>query len=126
MAFEDIMGKVGDLAQAGAAKVGNLAQAGAVKAKEIAEITKLKVNNAAEADSIRKAFTELGKLYYAEHGAAPEEAFAALCEKVTASKEKIEYNKQKIADIRAVGNVTEEEEAAVEEVIAEDIPTDED
>ena len=126
MAFEDVMGKVGDLAQAGAAKVGNLAQAGAVKAKEIAEITKLKVNNAAEADSIRKAFTELGKLYYAEHGAAPEEAFAALCEKVTASKEKIEYNKQKIADIRAVGNVTEEEEAAVEEVIAEDIPTDED
>ena len=111
MAFEDIMGKVSDLAQAGA-----------VKAREIAEITKLKVSNVAEEDAIRKVYTEIGKLYYAEHGAAPGEAFAALCEKVTASKEKIEYNKQKIADIRAAGNVTEEEEAAVEEVVAEETP----
>lgn len=60
MAFEDIMGRVTDLAQAGAAK-----------AREVAEITKLKVNNAAEEDAIRKAYAEIGKLYYAERAMAP-------------------------------------------------------
>jgi hypothetical protein len=98
MALEDIMGRVTDLAQAGAAK-----------AREIAEITKLKVNNASEEDTIRKAYLELGKLYYAERAMAPEAPYAAACEKITASKEKIEYNKQKIADIKAAGNIKDEE-----------------
>lgn len=98
MAFEDIMERVTDLAQAGAAK-----------AKEIAEITKLKVNNAAEEDTIRKAYIEIGKLYYAEKGAAPEAPYAAFCEKITASKEKIEQNKQQIADIKAKGNIQDDE-----------------
>ena len=98
MDFENIMGRVTDLAQAGAAK-----------AREIAEIGKLKVNNATEEDAIRKAYIEIGKLYYAEHGMAPEAAYAALCEKITASKEKIEYNKQKINDIKAAGNILDDE-----------------
>ncbi len=103
MALDDIMGRVTDLAQAGAAK-----------AREIAEITKLKVNNAAEGDVIRKAYVEIGKLYYAERAMAPEAPYAALCEKITASKEKIEYNKQKIADIKAAGNIRDEEIPDVE------------
>ncbi len=119
MAFEDIMGRVTDLAQAGASK-----------AREIAEITKLKMNNAAEEDTIRKAYIEIGKLYYAERAMAPEAPYAALCEKVTASKEKIEYNKQKIADIKAAGNIKDEEipdvepepETAAEESAAPDAP----
>ena len=110
MDFENIMGRVTDLAQAGAAK-----------AREIAEIGKLKVNNAAEEDAIRKAYIEIGKLYYAERGTAPEAAYAALCEKITASKEKIEYNKQKINDIKAAGNISDEEVPA--DVVVEE-PTD--
>lgn len=102
MAFEDIMNRVTDLAQAGAAK-----------AREIAEIGKLKVNNAAEEDAIRKAYIELGKLYYAERALAPEAPYAALCAKVTASKEKIEYNNQKIADIKAANDIKDEEVADV-------------
>lgn len=97
MAFEDIMNRVTDLAQAGAAK-----------AREMAEIGKLKVNNAAEEDTIRKAYLEIGKLYYAERAMAPEAPYAALCERITASKEKIEYNNQKIADIKAANNIQEE------------------
>lgn len=103
MALEDIMGRVTDLAQAGAAK-----------AREIAEIVKLKMNNAAEEDTIRKAYIEIGKLYYAERAMAPEAPYAALCEKVTASKEKIEYNKQKIADIKAANNIKDEDIPDVE------------
>ena len=113
MDFENIMGRVTDLAQAGAAK-----------AKELAEIAKLKVSNATEEDTIRKAYVEIGKLYYAERGMAPEASYAALCEKITASKEKIEYNKQKIADIKAAGNLSDEEvpeeDFTTEDVVAEE------
>ena len=109
MDFENIMGRVTDLAQAGAAK-----------AKELAEIAKLKVNSAAEADAIRKAYLEIGKRYYAERGMAPDASMAALCEKITASKEKIEYNKQKIADIKAANNLSDEE-VPEEEFTAEDV-----
>ncbi len=98
MDFENIMTRVTDLAQAGAAK-----------AKELAEIAKLKVNSAAEEDAIRKAYIEIGKMYYAERGMAPDAAYAALCEKINASKEKIAYNKQKIADIKAANNISDEE-----------------
>ena len=113
MDFENIMGRVTDLAQAGAAK-----------AKELAEIAKLKVNNAAEEDAIRKAYIEIGKLYYAERGMAPEASYAVLCEKVTASKEKIAYNKQKIADIKAAGNLSDEE-VPEEDIVVEEVPVEE-
>ena len=113
MDFENIMGRVTDLAQAGAAK-----------AKEMAEIAKLKVNNATEEDTIRKAYIEIGKLYYAERGMAPEAPYAALCEKINASKEKIEYNKQKIADIKAANNLSDEE-VPEENVVAEEVVAEE-
>ena len=113
MDFENIMGRVTDLAQAGAAK-----------AKELAEIAKLKVNSATEEDTIRKAYIEIGKLYYAERGMAPEAPYAALCEKITASKEKIAYNKQKIADIKAAGNLSDEE-VPEEDIVVEEVPAEE-
>lgn len=103
MAFENIMSRITDLAQSGAAK-----------AREVTEIGKLKVNNAAEEDTIRKAYIEIGKLYYAERAMAPEAPYAALCGKITASKEKIEYNNQKIADIKAAGNIKDEDIADIE------------
>lgn len=98
MALEDIIGRVSDLAQAGAAK-----------AKAIAEITKLKVNNAGEEDTIRKAYIEIGKMYYKDRVMAPDAQFAPLCAKITACKEKIEANNQKIAEIKATDNIKEED-----------------
>ena len=88
--FEDLKAKALDLAQAGAAK-----------AKELTDIAKLNIANSAEEDTIRKAYIDLGKLYYAERGMAAEPAYVALCEKITASKAKIEYNQERIADIKA-------------------------
>lgn len=108
MTFDEIKDQVTDLAQASVAKT-----------KELAEIAKLKLSNAAEEDAIRKVYTEIGKQYYADRGAEPEEAYAALCAKVTASKEKIAYNKQKIADIKAAGNIPEEDADFQEEADGE-------
>ena len=47
------------------------------KSKQLAEITKLSLNNASEEDAIKKAYVEIGKLYYAERGMAPEAAYVA-------------------------------------------------
>ena len=95
----------------------DLAQSGVAKSKKLAEIGKLKLDNAAEEDSIKKAYIEIGKLYYAERGLTPEPAYAALCEKITASKAVIEANNARADEIRAASNIEEpvvEAEAPVE------------
>lgn len=81
-------------------KAVDLGRAGVAKSKQLAEITKLSLNNAGEEDTIKKAYTELGKLYYAERGMAPEAAYAALCEKITAAKITIEENKNRVSEIK--------------------------
>lgn len=49
----------------------------------LAEIAKLKTSNMGEEDTIKKAYLELGRLYYAERGAAPEGAYAAACGRIS-------------------------------------------
>ena len=102
-AFETFKGKATDLAQSGVAET-----------KRLTEIAKLKTANMAEEDAIKKAYVELGKLYYAEHGAAPDGAYAAACEKITASKALIETNKERIEELKASSAPEEEAEAEAE------------
>lgn len=92
----------------------DLGRAGVAKSKQLAEITKLSLNNASEEDAIKKAYVEIGKLYYAERGMAPEAAYAALCEKVTAAKVNIEENKARIEDLKSDGLSPEEDPVIVE------------
>lgn len=120
--FESLKGRATDLAQAGVAQ-----------SKRLAEIAKLKTANMAEEDAIKKAYVELGKLYYAEHGAAPDGAYAAACEKITASKALIETNNERIAELKQPGDpepeVVEAEievEAVEVEQPAEEAPAEED
>lgn len=87
----------------------DLAQAGAAKAKELTDIAKLNIANSSEEETIRKAYIDLGKLYYAERGMAPEGAYVALCEKITAAKQRIEENKAKIAEMRESGTVNSDD-----------------
>ena len=100
--FEDLKDKTIDLAQAGVAK-----------SKQLMEIAKLNMSNAMEEDTIRKAYTEIGKLYYAERGLAPEAAYVSLCEKITQSKVNIEENKARIADLKSQEDIVEGEVSAV-------------
>lgn len=79
----------------------DLAQSVVATSKHLAEIAKLKASNMAEEDTIRKAYVELGKLYYAEHGTTPDGAYAAACEKITAARAAIETNNDRIAELKA-------------------------
>lgn len=79
----------------------DLAQSVVATSKRLAEIAKLKASNMAEEDTIKKAYVELGKLYYAEHGTTPDGAYAAACEKITAARTAIETNNDRIAELKA-------------------------
>ena len=93
----------------------DLAQSVVATSKRLAEIAKLKASNMAEEDTIKKAYVELGKLYYAEHGATPDGAYAAACEKITAARAAIETNNDRIAELKA----TAEAEGEIIDVIPE-------
>ena len=80
----------------------DLAQAGVAQSKRLAEIAKLKTANLGEEDTIKKAYIELGKLYYAEKGAAPDVAYVAACERIDAARAAIETNNDRIAELKAV------------------------
>ena len=95
-------------------KAMDLGRAGVAKSRQLAEIAKLNLANSAEEDAIKKAYIEIGKLYYAERGMAPEAAYVALCEKITASKVTIEENKSRIAELKAEGNLEEGDVPPVE------------
>ena len=99
--FEDLKGKATDLVQSGVAK-----------SMQLAEIAKLKTANMGDEDPIKKAYIELGKLYYAENGAVAGGAYAAACERITAAKAAIETNNDRITQLKATAG--EPEDASVE------------
>lgn len=96
-------------------KAVELTQVGVAKSKQLAEIAKLNLANSGEEDSIRKAYIEIGKLYYAERGMAPEAAYTSLCEKVTAAKINVEENKARIAVLKEEGGVKDSDLGTVVE-----------
>lgn len=102
-------------------KVTDLAQSGVAKSKQLAEIAKLKTSNMGEEDTIKKAYLELGRLYYAERGAAPEGPMAAACGRISQAKAAIETNNARIAELKAQGCV-EEAESVTAEPVVEDVP----
>ncbi len=106
-------------------KATDLAQSGVATSKRLAEIAKLKTANMAEEDTIKKAYIELGKLYYAEHGATPEGAYAAACEKITASKATIEANNDRISELKSAAEAAGEVVAEVTPSSVEDVAANE-
>ena len=101
--FEDLKGKATDPVQSGVAK-----------SMQLAEIAKLKTANMGEEDTIKKAYIELGKLYYAENGAVAGGAYAAACERITAAKAAIETNNDRITQLKATAGEPEDASVAVE------------
>lgn len=112
--FDKLKDKVSDLAQTGVAKAKELADVAVDKGKELGEIGKLKVSNASEQENIKKAYLELGRLYFAEKGDAPDPAYADLCQKVRDAQAKIEYNNQRIADIKTASGADEEVDVIID------------
>jgi hypothetical protein len=127
--LESLKEKAKDLAQTGVAKAKELTDTAVDKGKDLKEIGKLKVQNASEQEAIKKAYLELGKLYYAERGTAPEAGYASLCAQIADSQAKIDYNNERINDIKTAGKLSDEEVqdieadwAEIDEATAQDAP----
>jgi hypothetical protein len=115
--FERLKAKAKELTNTGVTKAKELTATGVNKAKELSEIGKLKVQNISEQDEIRKAYMAMGKLYYEKYGMDPGPDFEEHCKKISDSMAKIEYNNERIADMKAAGNLSDEEveEAEIDE-----------
>lgn len=100
----------------------DLAQAGVAKSKQLMEIAKLNLASSSEEDAMKKAYIEIGKLYYAERGMAPEAAYVALCEKITAAKINIEENRARIAEIKVENDIKDAEASPVETEVPPEEP----
>lgn len=115
--FEDLKKKTEDLAQKGA----DWAQLGVNKATQMASVAKLKAANLGEEETIRKAYTELGKRYYMAHGAASAVEFADVIQQIEEAKATILANNAKIADLKAKADLPSDD--IVFEMNVEDLPT---
>ena len=132
-----------------------VAKSAAEKTKLLSIIAKNNLTILAEEDKIKKAYTELGKVYYKDFimEEEPDEAeYLPWCEKITECKKKVEALREEIADCKeklggddadelvivpvevaypeeAVEEIVEEapacEETPAEEVPVEDAPVDE-
>lgn len=92
----------------------NMAQTGVDKSIQMAAIAKLKAANVKEESNLRAAYVELGKLYFADHGAQPEESYAAACALIADIQAAIAANNAKIAEIKISPDVAVEVEVEVE------------
>ena len=105
---------------------GGVAQNAVKQGKSLASIGRTKIAIATEEDSLKKAYTELGRLFYRDYEAGAEatmEDYQPWIEKVTAAKENIARLNEEIAATRAAMETpaapAEEPEAPVEDVVEE-------
>lgn len=78
----DFKTKAGAFGKAAAGKARTFAVFAAKKTKHVSRIAKLNVDIAAERDSIKRAYHEIGKLYYETHKEDPEGFFVRLCQDI--------------------------------------------
>ena len=110
---EELKKKAVSLGQTGL----NIAQSGVDKGVQLASVAKLKALNVKEEANLRAAYAELGKIYFADHGTEPEDAYAAVCSQIADIQAAIAANNAKIAELKVTPE-TEEAPATEEEVEA--------
>lgn len=110
--FNDFMNKAGAFASKAAGKAKDLAVDAYTKTKQLSRVAKLNMDISGQRDTIRKAYTELGKLYYAAHHEDPESDLAPLCQQIDDANATIATLEEEIAAIKET--MTADEKAAVD------------
>lgn len=132
--FNDFMDKAGAFASKAAGKAKDLASVAAAKTKQVSRVAKLNMDVSSQKDVIKKAYTELGQLYYEAHHDAPEPALAAACGQIdeaqaaiAALEEEIARIKQTMdeqaedADFESVVDKTEAEADVIVQIVEEEL-----
>lgn len=70
------------------------------KAKELSEIATLKGQIFKQEEAIKKNYTELGRIYFEQHGDAPEASLEELCRSIREAKDTVEKLQTKIKELK--------------------------
>ena len=93
-------GKAKDLAGAAAEKTRDLAGTAAERTKQVSRIAKLNMDISGQKDTIKKAYAELGKLYYEAHHDSPEGLLAQVCQEIDLANAAIGSMEDEIAQLK--------------------------
>ena len=99
--FNDFMNKAGAFASKAAEKAKDLAGVAAAKTKQLSRVAKLNMDISGQKDVIKKAYMDLGKLYYESYHDAPGEGFAQACQEIDIAKAAIASMEEEIAAVKA-------------------------
>jgi hypothetical protein len=117
--FNDIKEKVKETLDIVADTTRDVASKTADKAKNVSRIAKLSLEISGEKDTIKKAYAEIGKLYYETHKDAPDGFFVQLCDEITLANKSIIDKETEIAELKADGNLEDDIEVEFEEIVTE-------
>ena len=122
--FKDFMNKVGAFASKAAVKTKEIAGVAATKTKQVSHIAKLNMEISGQKDVAKKAYTELGKLYYEAHHDAPEAGMEQICQQIDMALASVASMEEEIARTRA--EMTEAPEDADFETVVDQTQADAD
>lgn len=97
--IKNLAGKVKDVAES--STVRGLYEHGTERAKAYGAIAKLSLEISGDTEELKRAYTEIGKLYFEQSRENPEGFFQALFSQVEEINARIHANEDAIADIKA-------------------------
>lgn len=98
--FNDFLTKAGAIASKAADKAKDLAGVAAARTKQVSRIAKLNMDISSKKDDMKKAYAELGQLYYEAHHDAPDETCAPLCAQIDEAAAAVAAMEAEIAQIK--------------------------
>ena len=125
--FNNFKSKVIDSINKAADTTKDFADKATDKAKDVSRIAKLSIEISSEKDVIRKAYSEIGKLYYETHKNEPEGFFIQLCDEVTLAMENIAAKEAEIAELKSSSSIDDDDNSIVvefENIVSDDEHTD--
>lgn len=124
---DKVLSSIGKAADAGKDLANKAADAGkdiankaADKAKAGTRIARLSVDIASERENLKKAYIEIGKLYYDTHRDDPEGFFIQLCDEVALAQKNIADKEAEIEQLKSHGEDAADIDVEFEEVVAEE------
>ena len=115
--MSDFREKAGAFFSQAAGTAKDLAVAAANKTKQVSRIAKLNMDIVSQKDTIKKAYAELGQLYYENHHDAPEGLLIQACQEIDVAKAAIEEMEAQIAQLKASGVEDDVQDADFETVV---------
>ncbi|MGM9615527.1 MAG: hypothetical protein ACI3W7_08375 [Oscillospiraceae bacterium] len=110
----DLKRKVGTVTGAAVRKARRLVSSATGKKTHVRRIARLNVEISAERDGIKRAYAEIGKLYYETHREAPDDYFIRLCQDIDRSMAAISSMEAEIMQLKTGQNSSPTAKTAAE------------